>query len=71
MAHSGQWKSRMVMAWATWGLGAIMIIGGGAGLFMGKETGSLIMSGASMVTSVVAIIVGGKVFHDMNNGEKL
>lgn len=64
MSHTGQWTGRMKMAWATWILGGIMCLGGGIGLFMGKETGSLIGSGALMVTGVVGIVVGGKVAHD-------
>lgn len=64
MPHSGQWKSRMAMAWSTWCLGASMISFGGLGLFLGKPTDNLIMSGASIVVLIVGIIVTGKVVHD-------
>lgn len=52
------------MAWSSWILGASMIAAGGVGLFMELETGSLIMSGATMVGTVIAVVVAGKVAHD-------
>lgn len=64
MAHSGTWKGRMKMAWSSWILGALMIVSGGIGLFMGLSTGSLIMSGATMVGTIIAIVVAGKVADD-------
>lgn len=66
MTHTGTWKGRTRMAWATWILGAGMIAGGGVGLFFGAETGMLIGSGTSMVTLVVMTMVAGKVQHDRN-----
>jgi hypothetical protein len=64
MSHSGQWDSRMKMAWSTWVFGALLATAGSVGLFMGKDTGTLVVSGISMITGVVAIVVGGKVIHD-------
>lgn len=64
MSHTGKWEGRMKMAWSSWYLGASMIVFGGIGLFMEKETGSLIMSGATMVGTIIAIVVAGKVVHD-------
>ncbi len=57
------------MAWGTWWLGAAMIAAGGFGLFIGAETLSLIASGATLVTGVVAIMVAGKVVHDKGKTE--
>lgn len=54
----------MQMAWASWGLGAAMIVVGTGGLFYGVETGSLIVSGTSLITLVVGIVVAGKVAQD-------
>ena len=64
MTHTGKWKGRAKMAWATWWLGAAMCALGGVGLMLGKETETLIMSGGGMVTGIVAIMVAGKVIHD-------
>lgn len=69
MAHSGKWEDRSRMAWQTWWLGAAMIAAGAVGLFIGAETITLIAAGATMVTGVVAIMVGGKVLHDKGRPE--
>ena len=68
--HTGTWTGRTRMAWATWALGAGMIVGGGVGLLYGADTGILVGSGTSMVTLVVGIMVAGKVAHDKKNQVK-
>lgn len=70
MSHTGTWRGRMRMAWATWGLGAAGFVFGGVGLFLGKDTGTLVGSGVSMITGVVALVVAGKVWHDKQGGPK-
>lgn len=52
------------MAWYTWSFGALMVVMGTIGLYNGKPTETLIMSGAGMITLVVGIMVAGKVAHD-------
>ena len=64
MSHTGTWKGRMRMAWASWALGTGLTIAGVVGVFMGHETMGMIVSGVGLVTSVKAIVVGGKVMHD-------
>lgn len=64
MSHSGNWTSRMLMAWASWGLGAFLILAGIIATFLGLDAGNLITTGAGMITLVVGIIVAGKVAQD-------
>lgn len=64
MTHTGKWEGRTKMAWWTWGVGASMVAIGSIGLFLGNDTSVLIISGTSLITGIVAIMVAGKVAHD-------
>ena len=64
MTHSGKWEGRDKMAWRSWYLGAAMLIAGTIAIFTDKDAAGLFLYGSGLIASIIAIMVGGKVWHD-------
>lgn len=61
-----RWKIRRKLIYGGVGLGALMIISGGVGLFGDKFTGELVYGGVTLITAIVSAYSGFATWDDKN-----